>query len=202
MIWSIVFTAFAYVFGSFPTAYILGKRVYGTDITRVGSRNVGTVNAWRELGWRAGVAVLILDTGKGVVVMALILFLGLSEWSAFAAAMSVTIGHNFSIFLRLKGGKGAAVVFGLSLVILPVLTILAIATLSIAYYFTRSVVWSFFAGLVALNALTIATGQPAAQVGLCLSLSFLVVATHLWRTRREFIHAVRTLNVAQLGRIE
>jgi len=202
MIWSIVFTALAYVLGSVPTAYILGKLIYSRDITQIGSHTVGTVNAWREFGWRAGAAVLILDTGKGALVMALILGLGLSEWFAFAAAMAVTIGHNFSIFLRLKGGKGAAVVFGLSFVILPVLTLLAIATLSIAYYFTRSVVWSFFAGLVALNTLTIATAQPAAQVGLCLSLSFLVVATHLWRTRRDFIYAVRTLNVARLGQIE
>jgi len=202
MIWPIVFTAFAYVLGSVPVAYILGKRLYGRDITQVGSRNVGTVNAWREFGWRAGVAVLILDTGKGVLVMTLILALEGSEWVAFAAAMAVTIGHNFSIFLRLKGGKGAAVVFGLSLVILPVLTLLAIAIVLTVYPLTRSIIWSFFAGLVALNTLTIATGQPAAQIGLCLSLSFLVVATHLWRTRREFIRAARTFNVAKLGQIE
>lgn len=202
MIWPIVFTAFAYLFGSVPTAYILGKRLYGRDITQIGSRNVGAVNAWREFGWRAGATVLILDTGKGVLVMALILSLGLNEWVALAAAMAVTIGHNFSIYLRLKGDKGAAVVFGLSFVILPVLTLLAIAIIPIVYSLTRSIIWSFFAGLVALNTLIIATGQPAAQVGLCLSLSILVVVTHLWRTRRDFIHAVRTLNVARLGQIE
>ena len=49
----------AYVLGSIPTAYLLGRWRYGTDLTRVGSGNVGTVNAWRELGRRAGLAVLV-----------------------------------------------------------------------------------------------------------------------------------------------
>ena len=192
----------AYLIGSVPIAYILGRWRYGTDVTRLGSGNVGTVNAWRELGWRAGLAVLMLDAAKGAAVMGLILGADLSEGAALASALAVTVGHNFSPFLRFKGGKGVAVVFGLSLVVLPALTAIALAALPVAYILTRGIVWSFFAAFVALNALTVATGQPGAQVGLCLLLSLVVVATHLWRIRRDFAPALRALDFARIGRIE
>ena len=191
----------AYVLGSIPVAYLIGKR-YAIDITSAGSKNVGTVNVWRSLGWRPGLAALAFDVGKGIFVMALALGLGLNEWLAFSLAMAVTIGHNFSVFLGFKGGKGAAVVFGLSLVILPVLTLLAVISLPIVFYLTRSIVWSFFIGLVVLNVLTVTTAQPAAQIALCFSLSLVVVATHLWRIRRDLLPTIRSLDFARFGHIE
>ena len=202
MIEPTVFITFAYLLGAFPTAYTLGKLFYGKDITQLGNHNVGTVNAWREFGWKTGIAVLIIDMTKGAIVMALILILGASELIAFAAAMAVTLGHNFSIFLKFEGGKGAAVVLGLSLVILPMLTILAMLTIPIVYRFTRSVVWSFLASIIILNLLIILTGQPASQVGLCITLGLVVIATHIWRTRKDFIVAIRALDFARLGQVE
>lgn len=202
MVGPIILTMFAYVLGSIPIAYILGKKFHGVDITQLGNQNVGTVNAWRELGWRTGIAVLILDMTKGAVIMALILVLSLSELVAFAMAMAVTLGHNFSIFLNFKGGKGAAVVLGLSFVILPALTLITMLVIPIAYYFVRNIMWSFLAALIVLNVLTIVTGQPAAQVGLCITLSLVVIATHVWRERRDFISAIQRLDFVRLGQIE
>jgi len=202
MMEAIILTVFAYMLGSIPTAYILGNQFFGKDIRKLGNGNVGTVNAWREFGWRTGVTVLILDMTKGAAVMALILVFGVTEVAAFAMALAVTLGHNFSIFLNFKGGKGAAVVLGLSLVILPLLTILTIIVIPIIYYFIRSMIWSFFGALVVLNVLTIVTGQPAAQVGLCITLSFVVISTHIWRERRNFIEALQKLDFARLGQIE
>ena len=191
----------AYIIGSIPIAYLLGKRSI-IDITKVGSKNVGTVNVWRSLGWRPGMSVLVFDVGKGVFIMALALGLGLSEWLAFSLAMAVTIGHNFSLFLGFKGGKGAAVVFGLSLVILPIITLLAVISLPIVFYLTRSIVWSFFTGLVVLNVLTVTTAQPAAQIALCFSLSLVVVATHLWRIRHDLLPTLRRLDFVRFGQTE
>ena len=202
MIEPTVFITFAYLLGAFPTAYILGKLFYGKDITQLGNQNVGTVNAWREFGWKTGIAVLIIDMMKGAIVMALILILGASEMIAFAAAIAVTLGHNFSVFLKFEGGKGAAVVLGLSLVILPMLTILAMLTIPIVYRFTRSVVWSFLTSIIILNLLIILTGQPASQVGLCITLGLVVIATHIWRTRKDFIVAIRALDFARFGQVE
>ena len=202
MVQPIILVLLAYLLGAVPTAYLIGKRFHGIDITQVGNHNVGTVNSWRELGWRSGIVVLILDGAKGAVVMAMILIFGLSELIAFAMAIAVTIGHNFSVFLNFKGGKGAAVVLGLSLVIFPVLTLITVLVIPIVYYFIRSIIWSFFAALVVLNVLNIVTGQPAAQVGLCITLSLVVVATHLWRERRNVISALQKFDFVRLGQIE
>lgn len=202
MIEPAIVTTVAYLMGSIPTAYLLGRRLAGIDITRLGSGNSGTVNAWRYLGQRAGIAVLVLDAAKGAAVMGLILALDLTESAALAAAIAVTLGHNFSVFLRFRGGRGVAVVFGLSLVVLPALTVVSLAVLPLTYFFTRSIVWSFLASFVALNALTIATGQPGAQVGLCITLSLVVIATHLWRIRSAFGPALRARDFARLGRLE
>jgi len=197
-----VFTLAAYVLGSFPTAYIVGKRRYHRDITKIGSKNVGALNTWKELGWKPGLFVLVVDTIKGVVVMAAILLLGVGEALALAAAIAVTIGHNFSFFLKFKGGKGLTVVFGLSIVILPLFTLISVAALLVVFFFTRSIVWAFFVSLIILNWLTIATGQPAAQVGLCIILSVIVVATHFWRTRYATFAALRKFDLVRLGKIQ
>ena len=196
-----ILIAAAYLLGAVPFAYLFGK-IKGKDVSKIGSRNIGALNAWRQLGWRIGSTVLILDTAKGAVVMAIILAMNLTENVALAMATAVTLGHNFSIFLKFNGGKGVAVVFGLSLVIFPLLTVLAVAVIPIAFYITRSLSWSFLAGFVALNALTIATNQPAAQVGLCIILSAIVVLTHLLRTRQDMIPAFKKLDLRSVGKIE
>lgn len=192
----------AYLIGSLPVAYLLGVRLYGVDITCIGSRNVGAVNAWRTLGWKPGVTVLIFDAAKGGLVMTAILALQLPEGPAFAAALAVTVGHNFSPLLRLRGGKGVAVVFGLSLMVLPFLTLVSLLVIPIVYRITRGIVWPFFSSFLVLNALTIATGQPGAQVGLCLALSAVVVVTHLWRTRDELGPALLRFDLSRIGRLE
>ncbi len=199
---SVFLVPLAYLLGAVPTAFLLGRAIWGIDLTTVGSRNVGTVNAWRELGWRAGVAALLLDAAKGAIVMGLILILDVTEVTALATAIAVTVGHNFSPFLRFRGGKGVAVVLGLSVVILPILTLASLAALPVVYYLTRGIVWAFFATFVVLNVLTIATGQPGAQVGLCIVLSLIVIATHLWRTRADIVPALRDANLARIGRLE
>ena len=172
------------------------------DIRAEGSGNVGAVNTFRAAGLWPGITVLLLDMAKGAAVMALILALDLEPEGAFAAALAVTLGHNFSIFLRFRGGKGVAVVFGLSLVIFPVLTALALITLPIAWRLSRSIVWSFLVTFLVLNILIVATGQDANDVGLCFTLSIIVVATHLWRNRIEVIEALRRRDFVGMGKIE
>ncbi len=202
MLDSVLLTAAAYLVGAIPTAYLVARYWRGVDIRAVGSGNAGAVNTFKSAGLWPGVAVLLLDMAKGAAVMALILALDLEPEGAFAAALAVTLGHNFSILLRLKGGKGVAVVFGLSLVIFPIITALALITLPIAWRLSRSIVWSFLATFVVLNTLIVATGQDADDVGLCFTLSIIVVATHLWRNRIEVIEALRRRDFVGMGKIE
>ncbi len=181
----------AYLIGSLPTAYILTRFLKGIDIRTVGSRNSGAVNVFREVGPLAGLSVLAVDATKGAVVMLSILALDLSDYSMFIGALAVVIGHNWPLFLGFRGGKGVATVFGLSLAVLPLLTLLSLAFSLIFGFATRSVVFGIAAGIIAINAFTIFTGQSAAQIGLCLTLSALVIATHYAITYREVINSVQ-----------
>ncbi len=181
----------AYLVGSFSPAYLLTRFLKSVDIRTVGSGNAGTVNVFREVGPAAGLAVLGLDTFKGAAVVFAVAGLHLDDAAMFAAAMALVLGHNFPVFLGLRGGKGVAPVFGLSLAVLPGLTMLSLAFTLGAGLVTRNVVFSIAMGFVGLNVLTIYTGQDAAQIGLCLTLSAVVVATHFALSYREVFESLR-----------
>jgi len=104
----------AYLLGSIPTAYLFGKMTKGIDIREHGSGNVGATNAFRVLGKSIGTVVLLLDIAKGVLAVTLIgdLFaLGAVEQRVLLAIAAVC-GHNWTVFLQFKGGKGIATSLG------------------------------------------------------------------------------------------
>ncbi len=105
----------SYLIGSIPTAYIFGKCYKGIDIRQHGSGNVGATNVFRVLGKYPGMIVLILDVLKGLVVIAFVSdFLGLiSPLERILLAVSAVCGHNWTIFLQFKGGKGIATSLGI-----------------------------------------------------------------------------------------
>ena len=181
----------AYLAGSLPTAYLLTRLVKGIDIRTVGSRNPGAVNVFREVAPWAGVTVLGVDTLKGAAVMLAVLGLDMGGYAMFVGGMAVVIGNNWPLFLGFHGGKGVAAILGLSLAILPLWTLLALALSLIFGLATRSVVFGIAAGIVAINIFTIATSQGATQIGLCLTLSALVVVTHYALTYRAVVSSVQ-----------
>ena len=116
--------------------------------------------------------------------------------------MGAVIGHNWPVFLGFRGGKGIAVIFGVSLGVLPLWTILTLAIALAAGVATRSVVFGIAAGIVALNVFTITTGQGAVEISLCLTLSALVVATHYALGYRQVLAAVRRRGLWGLFEVE
>jgi glycerol-3-phosphate acyltransferase PlsY len=117
----------AFLLGSVPWGIIVSRLFYRTDIRSHGSGNIGTTNALRTLGKRAGLAVFALDFGKGL--LAGLLGLLAAAWLLplvtpaqgawlhgqdlrAAALLSCTLGHIFSPWLAFKGGKGIAVAIG------------------------------------------------------------------------------------------
>ena len=185
----------AYLAGSLPTAYLLTRLVKGIDIRKVGSRNPGAVNVFREVAPWAGVTVLAVDTLKGAVVMLAVLSLDMGDYAMFAGGIAVVAGHNWPIFLGFHGGKGVAAILGLSLAVLPLWTLLALAFSLTFGFATRNVVFGIAAGIAAINTFTIATSQGAAQIGLCLTLSALVIATHYALTYRAVVLSVQRKGV-------
>jgi glycerol-3-phosphate acyltransferase PlsY len=119
MLWIILGIFISYTIGSIPTAYIFGRIFKGIDIRNFGSGNVGATNAFRVLGRGAALLVLVLDMLKGLVAVTLvadfliskILFFD-SEALRVILGISSILGHNWTIFLRFKGGKGVATTFG------------------------------------------------------------------------------------------
>jgi len=111
----------SYIGGSIPFGFIAG-RLLGIDVRRHGSGNIGATNVLRVMGPAAAVPVLLLDAAKGIgaVYLGRILAPGLDPaWVGTLAGMAAIIGHNWSIFLGFRGGKGVATSAGVALVLIP-----------------------------------------------------------------------------------
>ena len=109
-----------YVFGSISFAALVSK-AKGIDVFKVGTTNPGAANVYRQVGKRYGILVWALDTIKGIVPMVVSDVLGQPLIVIAAVGASAIAGHCFSIFLKFKGGKGAATMGGVILYLFPVL---------------------------------------------------------------------------------
>ena len=194
--------AISYLIGGVPAAYLGGRLQRGLDIRDHGNGNVGTVNAVRMLGMRSGLLVMAADAAKGALVIVIGRLVGVSDFTMFALAIAVTAGHNWSPYIGFKGGKGVAVIFGISLAMAPVLSMLAGPVVFAIYFATRSWVWAFGAGIIAINAIFIVTGAPTLCIILCIVLSLLVIATHFAREFTELRQALRDRNWRKVGLLE
>jgi glycerol-3-phosphate acyltransferase PlsY len=182
----------AYLLGALSPAYLVTRLVRGADIRELGSGNAGSLNVFREVGTLASLSVLVVDTLKGAAVILLVSALDLGDYAMFAGAIAVVVGHNFPVFLGFRGGKGVAPIFGLSLAVLPLLTLASLVPALVSGFATRNVVFGIATGFVAINVLTVSTGQSTAQISLCLTLSAVVVATHFALSYREILESLRT----------
>jgi acyl phosphate:glycerol-3-phosphate acyltransferase len=108
----------SYLLGSIPTAYLFGRVLKRIDIRKFGSGNVGATNALRVLGRGPGITVLVLDIIKGIIPVVLIGDIlassaGISdELLRLLLGIACICGHNWTVFLNFKGGKGIATTFG------------------------------------------------------------------------------------------
>jgi acyl phosphate:glycerol-3-phosphate acyltransferase len=137
-----------YLLGSIPTGFLVGK-ARGVDIRSSGSGNIGATNAFRVLGKTAGTLVLLVDALKGflacflaVNVVAPALDLAPSpvarEFLGIAAGIAAILGHNYTVWLRFKGGKGIATSAGVLIAWAPgallVCLVLWLAVLGLSRY--------------------------------------------------------------------
>lgn len=108
----------SYVIGSIPFGIIVGRGMFGVDPRSVGSGNIGAANSLRALGLGGAALVLIGDVIKGVLPTALAThWLGYGHWGTAAAGLATVIGHNWSMFLGFRGGKGVATGLGVLVVL-------------------------------------------------------------------------------------
>jgi len=116
---------FAYFLGSIPTGVVLTKAFSKVDIRTQGSRNIGATNVYRTAGKKLGVLALLGDILKGVIPVVLARGTLESHFWIGAVALVAFLGHIYPIFLKFKGGKGAATGLGIFLALSPLPTLLA-----------------------------------------------------------------------------
>jgi acyl phosphate:glycerol-3-phosphate acyltransferase len=140
----------SYVIGSIPTSLIAGKTLKGIDIRQFGSGNAGGTNAFRVLGWKAGLTVTLIDILKGIVAAVSVVayfrhhplgtFPDINEVALrLLAGMSAVIGHVFTLFAGFRGGKGVSTAAGMLIGIAPVSMLMVIGVFLLTVYISRYV---------------------------------------------------------------
>jgi glycerol-3-phosphate acyltransferase PlsY len=124
-----------YLLASIPFGLILAKLFAGVDIKNAGSGNIGATNVLRvvkekdpKLAKKLSAITLLLDALKGAVMVLIAQSFNVPEATLWAVAVLAVVGHTFSIFLMFEGGKGVATGLGVSLVLLPIESFVALAT--------------------------------------------------------------------------
>jgi len=152
----------AYLLGSLPTGYLLGK-AKGIDIRTTGSGNIGATNVFRALGKTAGLVVLLVDAAKGFLACWLLAPTAAElvqshtggqpmslEWLKIVAGVSAILGHNYTCWLGFKGGKGVATTAGVLLGLFPKAFPIALAVWLLVLALSRYVALASIAAAVAL----------------------------------------------------
>ena len=201
----LVIVIFSYLLGSIPTAYIVA-RINNVDIFSVGSGNMGATNVGRAIGIRWGVAVMLFDMLKGVVAILIAIQLapGSNASAMTVSAISVIIGHNWSLFASLlrgslSGGKGAATAFGTLLMIAPIpiviiTSIVGLLLLAHTRYVSLAVLTTFLLSLIWITALAL-----TAQMDMTFMVYNVVVGSLLLLSFRENIQRLLTGTERRLG---
>ena len=142
----------AYVIGSTPTGYWVGRAFFGVDLRTKGSGNLGATNTFRVLGWKAALPVVLIDMLKGWLPVWLFPqrdHSALWEWTLAYAAAAI-LGHVFSFWVRFRGGKGIATSAGAFLALSPWGTLTALVVWIVATFSTRIVSVGSLAAAIAL----------------------------------------------------
>jgi glycerol-3-phosphate acyltransferase PlsY len=126
-----------YLLGSIPTAYIVSRVRKGIDIRNIGSRNMGGANVMREIGAPEGVLVGLIDVSKGAGAILIAQALDIPELWVFGAGFAALVGHNFPVFARFRGGRGAATIIGIFLVLAPEAMLITLVVIAIPFFTTR-----------------------------------------------------------------
>jgi glycerol-3-phosphate acyltransferase PlsY len=154
----------AYLLGSIPSAYLVARFAAGVDIRQVGNGNMGAKNTFQSLGWLPGLVVVVADVGKGALAMAMARHFRLPEHVIMLAGICVVLGHDFSLFLRFRGGQGMATIAGVFGVLFPRETGLAFVVFAVALAVTHNWDRSCGIGFVLLPILLWLSGQPSRRV--------------------------------------
>ena len=198
----VIYIIFAYLLGSVPTAYIYFKIKQNKDIRNYGSGNSGALNIWRSQNISSGALVLIIDLIKAISIALTGKNIEISEVGFYIGTVCSVLGHNYSVYLKFKGGKGVSVVAGITLVIITIPSFIAGITIGIIGLITKSPLWGILVGALVLNGLTLVIEQSISLSIWCAVISLIVGVTHFSRRKEELITAIKNMDLNKIGKIE
>ena len=181
----VIAIAIGYLLGATPFAYIAGRLVKGVDIREVGGRNVGALNTIREIGLLPGLLVLVADVAKGTVAILIARWLGLELVWVYAAGFAAIVGHNWSVFLKFQGGKGAATTLGVLLPLAPVEMAISLAIMLVLIVVTSNVRLAIVVGLALLPVVIWQSNGAITLIAYSLALTVFLVLKSLPSIREE-----------------
>jgi glycerol-3-phosphate acyltransferase PlsY len=192
----------AYLVGSIPFSFIVGRLLGGSDVRIEGSGNVGATNVLREAGPKAGVLALILDLLKGVVPLMLGKIAGATPTTLAIIAIAVVLGHIYPVFLGFRGGKGVATAAGVGLCLAPLWTGIALVIFGLVVAVTRFVSAGSIAAAIALPVLAHfgSRFEAPAAVGLESQLALAVIALMVVARHRANLSRLFSGTESKLGR--
>jgi acyl phosphate:glycerol-3-phosphate acyltransferase len=155
----------AYLLGSVPTGYLVAHSHRNVDILQSGSKRTGATNILRTLGWKAALVVFLGDFAKGMAAVAVARLISQSDPTAdVIAGLAVMAGHNLSIFIHFKGGRGVTAGVGALAVVAPIAALIcavvAFSTIGLSRYVSLGSILGACSVPIAMVVLVIVGTQP------------------------------------------
>src|SRR5205085_11144412 len=152
----------------------------GVDIRAVGSGNIGATNVFRILGKPAGITVLLIDALKGFIACRFVAFGpgAPSEMHQMVAGLFAILGHNYTCWLRFKGGKGIATSAGVLLALVPAGFAIALVAFLIVFAISKFVSLSSIIAAIVLPFAVWWAGATPKMIGLMVVLSAMAIYKH------------------------
>jgi len=173
----------AYLVGAIPFGLLFAFWLTGKDPRQHGSGNIGATNVVRTGGKAIGLLTLVADIGKGAAPVALALHLA-DEMTVALAAAAAFLGHLYPVYLRFKGGKGVATMFGVILPWQPWLAVAAFIVWLIVFGLSRYVSVASMAAGLSLPLLAWQSGASDACLAVTAILSIVMIGRHRSNIRR------------------
>ena len=169
---------FCYVLGAIPNGLIFGKLIWKKDLRQYGSHNIGATNAWRVIGAKAGILIFLLDFLKGAVSVMLAKIIFDDALIMVVAGLMAIIGHSFSVFLKLRGGKGVATGLGVIAMMMPKVTAIVFLLWLIIFAVTRYVSVASIVAASMTPILAYVFEEPAEYILLGLAAAVFIISRH------------------------
>lgn len=190
MLLNALFILIAYLLGSIPFGYLFTKRATGKNILESGSGNIGSTNVERIAGKNISLLTQLCDMLKGLLPVAAILILqynsiiSLARFLVYYVAFASIVGHDFSVFLKFKGGKGVNTTLGASILLTPFAVLISVLVYFLVKWRTNYVSLGSICLAISLPLISLLLQNLSLSFYYLLAASLLIIVMHIPNIRR------------------